>query len=156
MAFQIKNIAKWIKILDDLGIDIGDFDIKKLAGLGSGSGLGDVLSMFDDSKQDVDGGLLEQFIGKEAGSLTDLLGNDDDDDDDNDNLVSTLLGAVDSDDTPNSGVGFGGLLGSVLGGGDDSDGGGILGSVLGSVLGGDDKDDDDDDSPLDSIIDSIF
>jgi len=140
MAFQIKNIAKWIKILDDLGIDIGDFDIKKLAGLGSGSGLGDILSMFDESKQDVDGGLLEQFIGKEAGSLTDLLGNDDDDDDDeNDNLVATLLGAVDSDDTPNSGVGFSGLLGSVLG----------------NVLGGDDKDDDDD-SPLDSIIDSIF
>jgi len=134
MAFKIKNIAKWIKILDDLGIDIGDFDIKQLAGLTSGSGLEDILALFNDSEKDVDGGLLEQIIGKEAGSLTDLLGNDDDDDDDdNDNLVSTLLNAVDSDDTPNSGVNFGGLLGSVLGGGDD-----------------------DDESPLESIIGSIF
>ncbi len=135
MAINIKNIAKWIGILDDLGIDIGDFDIKKLAGLTSGSGLEDILALFDDSEKEVDGGLLEQIIGSQAGSLSELLGNDDDDDDEeNDNLLSTLLGAVDSDDTPNEGINFGGLLGSVLGSDDKKD----------------------DDSPLGSIIDSIF
>ena len=90
---KITNVAKWIKVLDELGIDIGDFDLKgiaKLAGEG-GDGIGDILELFS-NKDDVDEDNLTSVIEK-LGGLDSLLGDSDDDDDDN-NLLGTLLGKL--------------------------------------------------------------
>ena len=90
---KITNIAKWIKVLDELGIDIGDFDLKgiaKLAGEG-GDGIGDIFALFS-NKDDVDEDNLTSVIEK-LGGLDSLLGDSDDEDDDN-NLLGSLLGKL--------------------------------------------------------------
>jgi len=105
---KITNIAKWIKILDELGIDIGDFNFKKLKKLTEDGSIDDILKLFK-NEDDVDQGALEGAIGN-FGSLADLLGDSEDEDEDNNLLGSVLglLGGDDDDDDDDS------LLGSVL------------------------------------------
>jgi|GEM_PF-2476836 len=109
---KITNIGKWIKILDELGVDVGDFKFKKLVGLTSGSSLDDVLKLFK-NKDDVDKGKLENAIGH-VGNLSSLLGDSEDKDED-----KNLLGS---------------LLGDMLDGDDDDDEGGLVGDVLDKLL----------------------
>jgi hypothetical protein len=137
---KINNIKKWAGVLDNLGVDIDDFDITKLSGLGKDSGIEDVLGLFDDSKKDVDKGMLESAIGS-FGSLSSLLGDNDDDDDD-DSLLEGILGSLGGGGAQKEG-GFAGLLG---------------GMVMDALTGDDDKDDkdDDDDSPLDDLLGKLF
>ncbi len=106
---KITNIAKWLKILDELGIDVKDFDFKKLKKLAEDGTIDDILSLFK-NKDDVDSGALEGAIGT-FGSLADLLGDSEDEDEDN-NLLGTVLGLLgDNDDDDDNG---GGLLGNIL------------------------------------------
>ncbi len=90
---KITNVSKWMTVLDELGIDLKDFDLKgiaKLAGEG-GDGLGDILDLFK-NKDEIDASKLGDIIEK-LGGLDSLLGNSDDEDDDN-NLLGTLLGKL--------------------------------------------------------------
>jgi hypothetical protein len=110
---KITNIAKWIKILDELGIDIGDFNFKKLKKLAEDGTIEDILKLFK-NKDDVDQSALEGAIGS-FGSLAELLGDSEDEDEDND-LLGTVIGLLGDDDD------------------DDDKDGGLLGDVLGNLL----------------------
>jgi len=111
---KITNIAKWLKILDELGIDIKDFNFKKLKKIGDDGSIGDLIEMFS-NKDDVDEGGLSSAI-EHVGGLSALLGDSEDEDDDNNLLGGLLSGLVGDDDD------------------DDDDDGGLLGDVLDKLL----------------------
>ena len=111
---KITNIAKWLKILDELGIDVSDFNFKKLKKLAEDGSIEDILKLFK-NEDDVDQSALESAIGS-FGSLADLLGDSEDEEEDN-NLLGTVLGLLGDDDDD-----------------DDDDKGSLLGDVLGKLL----------------------
>jgi hypothetical protein len=94
-----------------LGVDIDDFDVKKLATLSKESSLQDVLALFDESEKDVDEGSLSSVLDN-FGSLTSLLGDNEDDDDD-DGILDNVLDLLSHGKAEKKG-GFAGLLGAVI------------------------------------------